>query len=64
MTDDQISGYDLLQGVYQDLLNNYGAYDLQEISYVELLSDMETAGISVGEEDLDILEAGFNLINK
>ena len=64
LTDDQISGYDLLQGVYQDLLNNYGAYDLQEISYAELLSDMEIAGISVGEEDLDILEAGFNLINK
>jgi hypothetical protein len=64
LTNEQISGYDLLQEVYLDLLNNYGAYDLQEVSYEELLSDMETVGISVSEDDLEILETGFDLINK
>jgi len=64
LTNEQISGYDLLQEVYLDLLNNYGAYDLQEVSYEELLSDIEIVGISVSEDDLEILETGFDLINK
>jgi hypothetical protein len=64
LTSEQISGYDLLQELYLDLLNNYGSYDLRDKSYEAMISDMDNAGLTVAEADLAILEAGFELINK
>lgn len=64
LTTDEISGYNLLQEVYLDLLEHYGTYDLTNKTYDDLVADTEEIRTVISEEDREILEIGYDLIKK